>query len=120
MGVLELEILAPMIVAIVLILTVGGVVLLRPLSRRLGELLEVMAREREQPRLGEDMARLREVVDTVNGRLALLEERLDFTDALLADPERRRLRPGDAARDTPAAGEGSDRLAPQTTGDGTD
>lgn len=93
MGWMELEILAPMLVAIVLILTVGGVVLLRPLSRRLGELLEVMAREREQPRLDRDVDRLREAVETLNGRLALLEERVDFTDALLADPERRRLRP---------------------------
>ena len=94
MGWMELEILAPMVVAVVLILTVGGVVLLRPLSRRLGELLEAMAREREQPRLADEVERLREVMEAMSGRLALLEERVDFTDSLLADPERRSLRSG--------------------------
>lgn len=103
MGYMELEILAPMLVAIVLILTVGGVVLLRPLSRRLGELLEVMAREREQPRLEGEVERLRDVVETMSGRLALLEERVDFTDALLSDSDRRSLGPG---RQGPPADEG--------------
>lgn len=99
MGPMQLEILAPMLVTIVLILTVGGVVLLRPLSKRLGELLEVMARERERPGVGRELERVREVLETMNGRLALLEERQDFTDALLADPDRRRLPIGPAQDD---------------------
>ena len=101
---ISLQVIAPMLVAIILILTVGGVVLLRPLSKRLGELLEAMARERERPQLGQEMERLREVLETMSGRLALLEERQDFTDALLADPDRRRLRPGAATDDGGAAG----------------
>ena len=91
----QLGILAPMLVAIVLTLTIGGVTLLKPLSKRLGELLEVMARERQQPRLGNEVEHIRELLETMNGRLSLLEERQDFTDALLSDPDRLRLRSGE-------------------------
>lgn len=99
---ISLQMIAPMVVAIVLILTVGGVVLLRPLSKRLGWLLEAMARDRERPQIGQEMERLRELLETMNGRLTLLEERQDFTDALLTDPERRRLRaPTESEGDVP-------------------
>ena len=86
MGVAELEMIAPMLVAIVMILTIGGVVLLRPLSKRLGSLLEAMVQEKQQPRLSDDLDHVRDLLETMNGRLALLEERQDFTEALLADP----------------------------------
>lgn len=42
---IDWEFVAPMILSIVLILTVGGVVLLRPLTKRLVELIEVMTRD---------------------------------------------------------------------------
>ena len=89
---MDLEIIAPMVVAVLLILTIGGVILLRPISSRLGHLLEAMAKERQGPRIGEDLTRIRELLETMNGRISLLEERQDFTEALLADPERRQLR----------------------------
>lgn len=89
MGVGQLEILAPMIFAIILVLTIGGVVLLKPIANKLGNLLEAMARERQEPRIGDELERMREILETVSGRVALLEERQDFTEALLRDPERR-------------------------------
>ena len=89
---MDLEIIAPMVVAVLLILTIGGVILLRPISSRLGHLLEAMAKERQGPRIGEDLTRIRELLETMNGRLTLMEERQDFTDALLNDPSRRSLR----------------------------
>jgi hypothetical protein len=89
---MQLELLAPMIVAIVLMLTIGGVILLKPITSKLGLLLEAIARERSEPRIGEDLERMRDLLETINGRLSLLEERQDFTDALLADPERRKPR----------------------------
>ena len=85
----SLELIAPMVIGIVLTLTVGGVILLRPIASKLGNLLEAMAKERTEPRIGEELERMRELLETMNGRLSLLEERQDFTDALLADPERR-------------------------------
>lgn len=93
MGIAEMEILAPVIFGIIITLTIGGVILLKPISNKLGSLLEAMAKERNEPGAVEEMARLRELLETMNGRLSLLEERQDFTDALLADPERRRPRP---------------------------
>ena len=44
---MEWEFIAPMIVSVVLVLTVGGVVLLRPVTKRLGALLDVMVLEKQ-------------------------------------------------------------------------
>lgn len=88
------EVIAPMMMMIVLILTVGGVVLLRPLSKRLADLLEVMAIERRDPGLKEELARVREMQELLSERLTLLEERQEFTDALLRNPDRKELKSG--------------------------
>lgn len=89
---MDVEIIAPMVVTALLILTVGGVILLKPIANKLGHLLEAMARERSEPRIGDDISRIRELLETMNGRISLLEERQDFTEALLADPDRRQMR----------------------------
>ena len=93
MGAGELEIIAPLIIAVILTLTVGGVILLKPITNKLGSLLEAMAKEKSQsPQITPELERMHDILETISGRLALLEERQDFTDALLADPERRRAR----------------------------
>jgi hypothetical protein len=93
MGVGELEIIAPLIIAVLLIITVGGVILLKPISNKLGNLLEAMAKERSNPpQIDSQLDRMNDLLETMNSRLSLLEERQDFTDALLADPERQRAR----------------------------
>ena len=86
MDYLIVQTLAPMLVAVVLILTVGGVALLRPLSKRLGDLLEVMADEKCNPALGDDLRQIRGYLETMNSRITLLEERQDFQEKLLSDP----------------------------------
>ena len=97
---LALEVIAPMVVGTIFILTVGGVVLLKPLSKNLAQLLEAMARERQAPPgLDAEVRRLRESLDQVSERLHLLEERQDFTERLL---ERRQ----DDERIGPGAGGG--------------
>jgi hypothetical protein len=92
MGTGQLEILAPMVFAVILTLTIGGVILLKPIANKLGVLLEAMAKERQEPKLTEELGHIRELLETMAGRLSLLEERQDFTDALLNDPERQKLR----------------------------
>ena len=92
----SLEFLAPLFVMIVLILTVGGVTLLRPLSKHLGELLQAMADEKRSPSIGDDLHHIRAHLDTVSSRLALLEERQDFQEKRLTGPEEPR-RTGDRA-----------------------
>ena len=79
---MEWEFIAPMIVSVVLVLTVGGVVLLRPVTKRLGALLDVMVQEKSRSSRTDDR-RLLETIDTLNDRLSLLEERQDFTERLI-------------------------------------
>jgi hypothetical protein len=76
-------------VVVTLILTVAGVILLKPLSQRLGFLLEAMAREKNELRSGAEMARLRDLLEGVETRMSLLEERRDFEEAIREGPRRR-------------------------------
>jgi len=77
---------APMIVGVVLILTVGGVMVLRPIAKKLGGLLELYARDK-QSGVEAEVHQIRDVVETMNARLQLMEERQDFTERLLAAPK---------------------------------
>ena len=79
---MDWDVIVPMIVSIVLILTVGGVILLRPITKRLGALLDVMVLEKSRT-TSVDNRRLGETVDTINERLSLIEERQDFTERLI-------------------------------------
>ncbi len=83
------EILAPLILTIVLTLTVGGVLLLRPIAKRLGDIVELMIRGKQGEAEGE-LRRMGDLLETVSARMALLEERQDFTERLLASPDRAR------------------------------
>lgn len=80
---MDWDVVGPMIVSIVFILTVGGVIVLRPIAKRLGTLLEVMAQRKGALADDEEASRLREVVESMSRRLALMEERQDFTERLL-------------------------------------
>lgn len=75
---------APMLVLLTLILTTGGVILFRPLAKRLGDLLEIMAQERRAVPESDGAERTREILERMDARIELLEERQDFTDALLS------------------------------------
>lgn len=80
---MEWEFVAPLIMSVVLILTVGGVLILRPIARHLGTLLEAMTREKLDGGRGHELAHIRELMETMNQRLQLMEERQEFTDRLL-------------------------------------
>ncbi len=67
------EILAPLILTVVLTLTVGGVLLLRPIAKRLGDIVELMIRGKQGEAEGE-LRRIGDLLETVSGRMALLEE----------------------------------------------
>ena len=79
---MEWEFIAPMVISTVFILTVGGVILLRPVMKRLGALLDVLVLQKTRAP-DEENRRLRDTVDTMNERLTLMEERLDFTERLI-------------------------------------
>ena len=88
---MEWEFIAPMVMSTVFILTVGGVLVLRPLSKRLAELLEVYTRDK-QSLMGTEVHQIRELLETMNARLQLIEERQDFTEKLLTTGDRSRER----------------------------
>ncbi|MGY8799007.1 MAG: hypothetical protein ACKVG4_09515 [Longimicrobiales bacterium] len=79
---MEWEIIAPMIVSIVFILTVGGVLVIRPIAKRISGLLELYARDKTTG-IENDVHQVRELLKTMNTRLQLMEERQDFTEKLL-------------------------------------
>ena len=71
-----------------LILAPAAVILLRPIAKHAGELLEQMAQERKEGRVpGAELERLRSAVESVSDRLQLIEERQDFTESVLRSPE---------------------------------
>jgi hypothetical protein len=77
---------APMFVMVTGILTAGAVLILRPISKRLGSLLDVMTQQRLQAAAADpnEAARIRELLVSIDGRLSMLEERQDFAEALMS------------------------------------
>lgn len=77
------------------ILTTGAVLILRPISKRLGRLLEVMAENKLRPAPpaspAADMSHIRELLVGIDNRLSLMEERQDFAEAILSAGESRAL-----------------------------
>jgi uncharacterized membrane protein YccC len=84
-----MDVLAPMIVACTAILTTGGVLILRPIAKRLGSYLDAATQARLNPRPADDLSRIHEVLSSIDGRLNQLEERQDFAEALISasDPK---------------------------------
>jgi hypothetical protein len=84
-----------MLVAMTFILTVGGVMVLRPITKRLTDLIELYTRDR-QTGIQAEVHQLRDLLETMNARMELLEERQDFTERLLTpeEKEKRALPPG--------------------------
>lgn len=78
---------APMFVGTTFILVTGAVILLRPLTKRLGDLIELMVEERRRNRSTPPVAdpdRLVDILESMESRLSRLEDRQQFTDAMLA------------------------------------
>jgi hypothetical protein len=80
---MEWEILAPTVMFVVFVLTTGGVLILRPIAKRIGDLLELYASDRREG-LQSEVQQMRDLLETVNARMQLLEERQEFTERLLA------------------------------------
>lgn len=81
---MEWEFIAPMIVSIVLFLTIGGVLILRPLALRVSELLELYAQDRTKG-VDRDLGQVKDLLESMDARLQLIEERQDFTERLLTE-----------------------------------
>ena len=73
------------LIPITMFLCIAAVAILRPISTRLGGLLEAMTRERTASNTeNAELGRVRVVMEHIARRMDLMEERLDFTERLLA------------------------------------
>jgi len=81
---MEWEVIAPMMMIITLILTVGTVRLFRPITKRLGDLLELRMKQARGEIENPQTERMEHLLETISSRLSLVEERQDFTDSLLS------------------------------------
>jgi hypothetical protein len=90
----------PFVIAFMtLCFSVAGVLVLRPMSKRVAELLGAMAQERKGGRTSDlEVAQLRATLESVNARMALLEDRLDFTERLLSAGGRTGREPAEMSR----------------------
>lgn len=77
-----------------LVLILSGLILLLPISRRLGEVMEVWLKERQEGAgLTGEIKDLRSGLDEVRHRLDAVTDQQAFVEQLLkAEPERMRLR----------------------------
>ncbi len=81
--------LAGMVFSLLIVLVIGGFILLFPLSKRLGQLLEMRLEERREGVLPpEDVAVLLETVQTLQDEVERLAERQAFTERLLESGSR--------------------------------
>ena len=67
-------------------MTVGGVLVLRPIAKRVSDLLELYARDRSSG-IESDVHQIRDLLETMNARLQLVEDRQDFTERLVGSGE---------------------------------
>lgn len=77
------------LIPITMFMCIAAVAILRPISTRLGGLLEAMKQERMAAHSGDaELTRIRVLMEHVAKRVDLMEERLDFTERLLGNPRR--------------------------------
>jgi outer membrane murein-binding lipoprotein Lpp len=75
--------LAGMVFTLILAAMVGGFILLAPLSKRLGVLLEQKANEKSQRLAASEVRQLSERIQLLEHEVRLIAERQNFTDELL-------------------------------------
>jgi hypothetical protein len=76
---------APMVLGVTFFVVSGLVILLRPISKRLGVYLEVLAEQKRLvPQQAPEDPRVLNALENIERRMARLEERQAFTDALLS------------------------------------
>jgi hypothetical protein len=74
----------PIIVLTSGIFTTGAVLILRPISTRIGALLEALTDRQRRPMSPPELSQIRELLTGIDGRLSVLEERQDFAEALIS------------------------------------
>lgn len=98
------------LIPITMFISIAAVLILRPMTTKVGGLLQAMTKERTvTDSESADIARVRVLVEHISKRMDLLEERLDFTERLLASG---RSRPGPTRYVDPARDLDLERIGP--------
>ena len=92
---MEWEFIAPMVMGMTLFLTIGGVLIFRPLTKRLGEVIYMM-QERKYAPTNDDLKRVADLMEHLDDRLDRLEHRQDFSERMLTALEERGARAREA------------------------
>lgn len=73
---------------LVLAVSIGAVILLKPIANNLGQYFKSKAEQGRLPSgpVEEDWNRLLDTLDALDGRLSSIEERQEFTEKLLSKP----------------------------------
>lgn len=90
---MEWEFIGPMVASATLFLSVAAVLIFRPLTKRLGELIDVTSRNKQAQLSQQELGRVTELVERLADRLERLEERQDFAERMLSTLERPTERP---------------------------
>ncbi len=85
---MDWEFVAPLVVVVTITLSAAAVLILRPLSKRLGDLIDVTARDKRVKSKDDELARLTDVLGRLTDRIENLEDRLDFNERVLASLDR--------------------------------
>ncbi len=84
------EFIAPMVMGVTAFISVAAVLIFRPLTKRLGDLIEAISRDRQAKLSDENAQRVISIVEQLGDRVEQMEERLDFTERMLASADRQR------------------------------
>ncbi|HUG40405.1 MAG TPA: hypothetical protein VMM12_07965 [Longimicrobiales bacterium] len=82
--------LAGMIFTLVLVVIIGGIILMYPLTRRLGQLMEQRLAERTGGAAGSEVGELRSAVRSLEAEVERLGERQRFLEGLVESGDRRK------------------------------
>lgn len=85
------------LIPIFLFLVIGGVLILRPVTKKLGLLIEALAKERMSGHAHEraldpvQLERITTALDRLNSRMDTIDDRMGFMERLVEDRPRSRL-----------------------------
>lgn len=79
---MEWDYIAPMLAVMTITLSLAGVLILRPLSKRLGDVIYFMQERKSVPQQ-EELKRVAHLLEALDDRVDRLEHRLDFSERLL-------------------------------------
>jgi hypothetical protein len=83
------DMVAPVVVSIVFMVSTAAVLIFRPLAKRFGDRIAASKPTPTPAAPSAELVALRHALEDTSARLELLEQRLDFTERLLASPTAR-------------------------------